>query len=236
MISPDDVTIQYLAGRPYAPSGPEWDAAVRGWRTLRTDDAAVFDRQLTMDAGALEPMISFGTSPGMTAPVSARVPDPARITDPSQRNALAKAIGYMGFVPGQSLLGHPIDVVFIGSCTNGRLADLRDAARILNGHKVNPKVKTVIVPGSRPVMAAARSEGLDEIFLAAGAEWREPGCSMCIAMNGDQLAPGQYCVSTSNRNFEGRQGKGGRTMLASPLTAAASALAGAVADVRMWMK
>jgi 3-isopropylmalate/(R)-2-methylmalate dehydratase large subunit len=236
MISPDDVTIQYLAGRPYAPSGPEWDAAVRGWRKLRTDDAAVFDRQLTMDAGALEPMISFGTSPGMTAPVSARVPDPARITDPSQRNALAKALAYMGFVPGQSLLGHPIDVVFIGSCTNGRLADLRDAARILKGHKVNPKVKTVIVPGSRPVMAAARSEGLDEIFLAAGAEWCEPGCSMCIAMNGDQLAPGQYCVSTSNRNFEGRQGKGGRTMLASPLTAAASALAGAVADVRMWMK
>jgi 3-isopropylmalate/(R)-2-methylmalate dehydratase large subunit len=236
MIAPDDITFQYLADRPYAPSGPEWDAALVGWRKLKTDETAVFDRQVTMDAQTLEPMISFGTTPGMTLPISARVPDPAEITDLSQRNALTKALDYMGFVPGQSLIGHPIDMVFIGSCTNGRLSDLQDAARILKGRKVNPKVRTVIVPGSRPVMAAALSGGLDEIFRAAGAEWREPGCSMCIAMNGDELAAGQYCVSTSNRNFEGRQGKGGRTMLASPMTAAASALAGAVADVRIWMR
>jgi len=236
MIAPDDTAFQYLAGRPFSPAGSGWDAAVAHWSSLRTDETAVFDRQVTVDAGALEPMISYGTTPGMTAPISARVPDPDGIADPSRRSALAKALAYMGFVPGQPLLGQPIDVVFIGSCTNGRLADLRDAARVLKGRRVNPRVKTVIVPGSRPVMAAARDEGLDEIFRAAGAEWREPGCSMCIAMNGDELAPGQYCVSTSNRNFEGRQGKGGRTMLASPLTAAASALAGAVADVRMWLK
>jgi 3-isopropylmalate/(R)-2-methylmalate dehydratase large subunit len=232
MIAPDDTTFQYLFGKPFAPVGAAWDAALGNWKQLSSDDDAAFDTRVSLDASNLAPMISYGTNPGMSLPVSARIPDPADISDPSQRNALAKALAYMGFTPGQALLGQPVDVVFIGSCTNGRLADLRAAARILEGRKVHPKVRTLIVPGSRPVMAEAEAEGLDRIFVAAGAEWREPGCSMCIAMNGDELLPGQYCVSTGNRNFEGRQGKGGRTLLASPLTAAASAIAGAVADAR----
>ncbi|MBZ5495906.1 MAG: 3-isopropylmalate dehydratase large subunit [Acidobacteriia bacterium] len=235
MVAPDDTTFQYLAGRPFAPAGAEWDAALARWRAMRTDDGAVFDKQLELQAASLEPMISYGTNPGMTVSISARVPDPEAIPDLSQRSALTKALHYMGLNPGRPLLGQPVDVVFIGSCTNARISDLRAAARILEGRKVNPRVKTVVVSGSRQVKAAAESEGLDKIFLAAGAEWREPGCSMCIAMNGDELAPGQYCVSTSNRNFEGRQGKGGRTLLASPLTAAASAVAGAIADVRLLM-
>ncbi|MGA2260697.1 MAG: 3-isopropylmalate dehydratase large subunit [Acidobacteriota bacterium] len=232
MIAPDDTTFQYLAGKPFAPAGADWDAALTQWRQLRTDDGAIFDKNFELDARFLEPMISYGTNPGMTAPITARIPDPAAIADPSQRNALAKALSYMGFAPGQPIAGQPVDVVFIGSCTNGRLADLRAAARILEGRRVSPKVKTLVVPGSRQVKAEAEAEGLDKIFLSAGAEWREPGCSLCIAMNGDELAPGQYCVSTSNRNFEGRQGKGGRTLLASPLTAAASAITATIADVR----
>ncbi len=177
-------------------------------------------------------MITFGTNPGMGIPVTARIPDPQQASDPSSRKALTKALDYMGFRPGQPLLGQKIDAVFIGSCTNSRLGDLREAARILKDRRVDPSVRVYVVPGSQAIKAAAEDEGLDRIFVSAGAEWREPGCSMCIAMNGDELAPGQYCVSTSNRNFEGRQGKGGRTLLASPLTAAASALAGVVADVR----
>jgi 3-isopropylmalate/(R)-2-methylmalate dehydratase large subunit len=236
MIAPDDTTFQYLAGKPLAPAGSVWDAAVARWRLLRSDEGATFHRRVEMDAAALEPMISFGTNPGMTIPVSARLPHAQELSDLAQRNAFLKALDYMGFVPGQALLGHPIDVVFIGSCTNGRLEDLRAAARILEGRKVSPRVKTVIVPGSRLVRNAAQAEGLDKIFRAAGAEWREPGCSMCIAMNGDELTAGEYCVSTSNRNFEGRQGRGGRTLLASPLTAAASALAGTVADARRHFK
>jgi 3-isopropylmalate/(R)-2-methylmalate dehydratase large subunit len=232
MIAPDDTTFQYLAGKPFAPAGPDWDAALTNWRELHTDEGAAFDRSFDLRADSLEPMISYGTNPGMTLPVTARIPDPAAVPDPSQRDALVKALSYMGLTPGQPLLGQPVDVVFIGSCTNGRLADLRAAARILEGRKVSPKVRALVVPGSRRVKAEAEAEGLDKIFLSAGAEWRDPGCSMCIAMNGDQLAPGQYAVSTSNRNFEGRQGPGGRTFLASPLTAAASAVAGAVADVR----
>jgi 3-isopropylmalate/(R)-2-methylmalate dehydratase large subunit len=233
MIAPDEVTYQYLAGRPFAPRDAAWDAALASWRNLRTDDGAKFDASITLEAGKLEPMVTYGTNPGMGLPVTGRVPDPDRESDPSRKNALKKALGYMGFEPGQRLLGKKIDTIFIGSCTNARITDLRAAARILKGRKVNPGVRVYVVPGSQQVRAQAESEGLDRIFQEAGVAWREPGCSMCIAMNGDELRPGQYCISTSNRNFEGRQGKGGRTMLASPMTAAASAIAGAVADVRL---
>jgi 3-isopropylmalate/(R)-2-methylmalate dehydratase large subunit len=226
MIAPDDTTFEYLAGKPFAPAGAAWDAALEDWRALHTDEAAVYDSRADLDATSLEPMISYGTNPGMTAAITARIPEPAHDDN------LAKALKYMGFTPGQPLLGHPVDVVFIGSCTNGRLGDLRAAARILKGRKVNPRIRTLVVPGSQQVKNDAEAEGLDKIFTAAGAEWRNPGCSMCLAMNGDEIAPGQYCVSTSNRNFEGRQGKGGRTLLASPETAAACAIAGAIADVR----
>ncbi len=225
LIAPDDTTFQYLAGRPHAPKGAAWDAALARWRRLPTDEGAVYDRSVTIDAAALEPMITYGTNPGMGVPITAPVPHPADA-------GAAKALQYMGLEGGKPLLGHPIDVVFIGSCTNSRISDLRTAAGLLKGRKVNPKVRVMVVPGSQEVKRQAIAEGLHEIFQAAGCEWREPGCSMCIAMNGDQLSPGQYSVSTSNRNFEGRQGKGGRTFLASPLTAAASAIAGAIADVR----
>jgi 3-isopropylmalate/(R)-2-methylmalate dehydratase large subunit len=235
MVAPDDTTFQYLSGRPYAPKGKDWDAALARWRALRTDDGASYDESLELTASNLEPMITYGTNPGMGVPITSRVPDPDGVPDPSRKNSMAKALKYMGLTPGQPLLGQPLDVVFIGSCTNSRLLDLRAAARVLKGRKVHPKLRVLVVPGSQAIKAAAESEGLDTIFLEAGAEWREPGCSMCIAMNGDELQPGQYCISTSNRNFEGRQGKGGRTFLASPLTAAASAIAGAVADVRRLM-
>jgi 3-isopropylmalate/(R)-2-methylmalate dehydratase large subunit len=189
----------------------------------------VYDKTITLDAHKLEPMITFGTNPGMGIPISGRVPDPKGLGDPA---GLRKALDYMGLQSGQSLLGQPINVVFIGSCTNGRIADLRAAAAVLKDRHVAPNVRALIVPGSQAVKRQAEAEGLDQIFRAAGCEWREPGCSMCIGMNGDTIQPGQYSVSTSNRNFEGRQGKGGRTLLASPLTAAASAIAGAVADPR----
>ncbi|MCL4396070.1 MAG: 3-isopropylmalate dehydratase large subunit, partial [Chloroflexi bacterium] len=232
MIAPDEATFEYLAGREFAPKGAAWDAAVERWRGLAGDQGAAYDRTVTLDAHALEPMITFGTNPGMGMPITGRVPDPAAATDPSQKGALDKALGYMALSPGAPLLGHPLDVVFIGSCTNSRLSDLRLAATALKGKKVAEQTRVLVVPGSQAVKRAAEQEGLDQIFQAAGCEWRQPGCSMCIAMNGDELKPGQYCLSTSNRNFEGRQGKGGRTFLASPLTAAASALAGAVADPR----
>jgi 3-isopropylmalate/(R)-2-methylmalate dehydratase large subunit len=232
MIAPDDTTYEYLSGRPNAPAGKAWDEALSHWRTLPGDPGSTFDRLVELDASALEPMITYGTNPGMGIPITGRVPDPAESSDPSQKNALQKALHYMGLQPGQSMLGQKIDTVFIGSCTNSRINDLRDAARVLKGRKVSPSVRVLIVPGSLALKQAAEAEGLHEIFRASGAEWREPGCSMCIAMNGDEISAGQYCVSTSNRNFEGRQGKGGRTLLASPLTAAASAVAGCVADVR----
>jgi 3-isopropylmalate/(R)-2-methylmalate dehydratase large subunit len=235
MVAADDTTFQYLSGRPYVPEGRDWDAALARWRALRTDEGAIYDESIQLTASDLEPMITYGTNPGMGVPITSRVPDPDGIPDPSRKNSLTKALKYMGLTPGQPLLGQPLDVVFIGSCTNSRLLDLRAAARVLKGRKVHPKLRVLVVPGSQAIKAAAESEGLDRIFLEAGAEWREPGCSMCIAMNGDELQPGQYCISTSNRNFEGRQGKGGRTFLASPLTAAASAIAGAVADVRRLM-
>jgi 3-isopropylmalate/(R)-2-methylmalate dehydratase large subunit len=232
MMAPDDTTFEYLAGRLFAPKGAAWDAAVAEWRTLQTEDGAHYDRSLSLDAAAMQPMITFGTNPGMGMQVSEAIPDPDGIKDPSAKAALCKALAYMGLQAGRPLLGLKVDTVFIGSCTNGRITDLREAAAVLKGRKVHYGVRTLIVPGSQAVKEAAETEGLHRIFLEAGAEWREPGCSMCIAMNGDELKPGQYCVSTSNRNFEGRQGKGGRTLLASPLTAAASAVAGAIADVR----
>jgi 3-isopropylmalate/(R)-2-methylmalate dehydratase large subunit len=232
MVAPDDTTFEYLAGRPHAPQGHAWDEALARWRTLPTDEGARYDKTVVLDARTLEPMITYGTNPGMGMPVTGRIPDPADAADPVQRRARQKALAYMGLAPGEPLLGHPVDVVFIGSCTNGRIGDLRQAAGVLRGRHVAPGVRALVVPGSYPVKAQAEAERLDGIFREAGCEWREPGCSMCIAMNGDQLAPGQYAVSTSNRNFEGRQGPGGRTFLASPLTAAAAAVTGVVADVR----
>jgi 3-isopropylmalate/(R)-2-methylmalate dehydratase large subunit len=232
MVAPDETTFQYMSGRQFAPKGAEWDKAVARWKQLPTDDGATYDKSVQMDAGALEPMITFGTSPGMGIPITAAVPDPASIADPMERESVRKALRYMGIEPGKPLTGRPVDVVFIGSCTNGRISDFRAAASVMKGRKVNPKVRVLVVPGSYEVKREAEAEGLDVIFREAGAEWREPGCSMCIAMNGDELKPGQYSVSTSNRNFEGRQGKGGRTFLASPLTAAAAALTGVVTDPR----
>jgi len=232
MIAPDDATFDYLCGRPQAPRGEAWEAAVAAWRRLPTGEGARYDKSMAIDGNTLEPMITYGTNPGMAIPVTAAVPDPAHIGDPDDRSSLRKALEYMALEPGKPLLGHPVDVVFIGSCTNSRLSDLRAAARVLRGRKVSPKVRVLVVPGSQQVKRQAEAEGLADLFREAGCEWRESGCSMCIAMNGDQLEPGQYCVSTSNRNFEGRQGKGGRTMLASPLTAAACALTGVVSDVR----
>jgi 3-isopropylmalate/(R)-2-methylmalate dehydratase large subunit len=232
MIAPDDTTFEYVAGREFAPKGADWDRALAEWRRLPTDEGAQYDAVITLDADALEPMITYGTNPGMGIGVTGRVPDPDRAPDLSTRNALGKALAYMDLQPNQPLLGKPIDVIFIGSCTNSRITDLRIAASLLKGRKVNPRVHVMVVPGSARVKKQAEAEGLDRIFREAGAEWREAGCSMCIAMNGDQLEPGQYAISTSNRNFEGRQGKGGRTFLASPLTAAASAITGVVTDVR----
>ncbi len=226
MIAPDETTFAYLEGRPFAPVGAAWGEAVRTWRGLASDEGAAFDREVALDASALEPMITFGTSPGSAIPIRQPVPDA------HGEPTLERALRYMDLTPGRPLLGHPIDVVFIGSCTNSRLSDLRLAARVLDGRHVAPGVRALVVPGSRQVKQAAEAEGLDRIFREAGAEWREPGCSMCIAMNGDRLEPGQYAVSTSNRNFEGRQGPGGRTFLASPLTAAAAAVRGAIADPR----
>jgi 3-isopropylmalate/(R)-2-methylmalate dehydratase large subunit len=232
LIAPDDVTFQYLYGRPHAPHGADWDAALERWKQLPTDAGATYDRSVTVDANSLEPMITWGVNPGMGAPITQAVPDPSNIADPAERAAVTRALSYMGLEGGKPLLGKPIDVVFIGSCTNGRISDLRAAAGILKGRKVSPNVRTMVVPGSQEVKRQAIAEGLADVFRAAGCEWREPGCSMCIAMNGDMLTPGQYSVSTSNRNFEGRQGPGGRTFLASPLTAAASAITGVVTDVR----
>jgi 3-isopropylmalate/(R)-2-methylmalate dehydratase large subunit len=232
LIAPDDVTYQYVNGRPFAPKGADWDAAVARWRELPSDDGSVYDRELTIDANSLEPMVTFGTNPGMGIPISGAVPDPSSLSDPLERSALAKALTYMDLPAGKPLAGHPVNVVFIGSCTNSRISDLRAAASVMKGRKVNPNVRVMVVPGSMLVKEQAEAEGLDKIFREAGADFREAGCSMCIAMNGDQLQPGEYSVSTSNRNFEGRQGKGGRTFLASPLTAAASALTGVITDVR----
>jgi len=232
MIAPDDTTFEYLNGRPFAPKGAAWEKAVTRWRQLPTDDGATYDRAVTIDADTLQPMITYGTNPGMGVAITEPVPNPSLISDTRERESVEKALRYMGLEGGKPLLGHPVDVVFIGSCTNSRISDLRSAASVLRGRKVSPNVRVMVVPGSQEVKRQAAAEGLPEVFRAAGCDYREPGCSMCIAMNGDQLEPGQYSVSTSNRNFEGRQGKGGRTFLASPLTAAASAVMGVVTDVR----
>jgi 3-isopropylmalate/(R)-2-methylmalate dehydratase large subunit len=221
LIAPDDVTFQYLAGREHAPK--DWERAVQSWRGLVSDEGARFDSSVTLDAAKLEPMITFGTNPGQGVAITQPVP---------ANSANKKALDYMALESGRPLLGKKIDVVFVGSCTNGRISDLRQAARIFEGRKVTKGVRALVVPGSQAVRKQAEAEGLDRIFVAAGAEWRQPGCSMCIAMNGDMLEPGQYAVSTSNRNFEGRQGKGGRTFLASPLTAAAAAVTGEITDPR----
>jgi len=235
LVAPDETTFEYLAGREFAPRDAQWERAMTGWRELTTDEGAVYDQTITMDLSTLEPMITFGTNPGMGMKITGRIPDPDHLPDANDKLALTKALTYMELRPGEKLLGQPVDVVFIGSCTNGRLSDLRDAARVLKGRTVAQGVRVLVVPGSGAVKRQAESEGLDRLFKEAGAEWREAGCSMCIAMNGDQLKPGQYAVSTSNRNFEGRQGKGGRTFLASPLTAAAAAITGQISDVRMVM-
>jgi len=226
MIAPDDTTFAYLKDKPRAPQGAQWDAARARWRGFSTDAGAAFDASVDIDAATLEPMITYGTNPGMVVPISAPIPK-------STGDAVYdKALGYMGFHGGDAMLGKPVNVVFIGSCTNGRLEDLQAAARILKGRKVAPGVHLLIVPGSQQVKREAEAAGLDEIFKTAGADWRESGCSMCLGMNGDTVAAGQYSVSTSNRNFEGRQGVGARTLLASPLTAAASAVRGSITDPR----
>jgi 3-isopropylmalate/(R)-2-methylmalate dehydratase large subunit len=232
MIAPDDTTFNFVAGREFAPKGAAWDAAVARWRALPTDEGATYDRTLTIDVDALEPMITYGTNPGMGMAINGHIPDPAAERDTNKRQSLEKALAYMDLQPNRPILGQKVDVVFVGSCTNSRITDLREAAALIDGRKVADGVRMMVVPGSEDVRRSAEAEGLHEIFMAAGAEWRSAGCSMCIAMNGDQLEPGQVAISTSNRNFEGRQGKGGRTFLASPLTAVASAVNGAVTDPR----
>jgi 3-isopropylmalate/(R)-2-methylmalate dehydratase large subunit len=226
MVAPDEVTFEYLKGRPRAPAGLEWEKAIADWRLLATDEGAVFDREVTLDASMVEPMITWGTHPGMVTSVTGSVPSES--SDP----VFGKALAYMGFAAGQKLSGSPINVVFIGSCTNSRLSDLRAAAGVLKGRHIARGVQMLVVPGSQQIKKQAEAEGLDQVFIAAGAEWRESGCSMCLGMNGDTVGKGLYSVSTSNRNFEGRQGVGARTLLASPLTAAASAVRGAITDPR----
>ena len=232
MVAPDDTTFAYVAGRPYAPQGAAFEAAVARWRQLPSDEGAVFDKAMELDASTLAPMITYGTNPGMGIPIDAPIPTPEQLPDAASRQALDKAMAYMGLEPGKPLLGHKVDMVFIGSCTNSRISDLRQVAAFLKGRKVAEDVRVMVVPGSQQVKRQAEAEGLDAIFLAAGAEWREAGCSACLGMNDDKVPPGKYAVSTSNRNFEGRQGPGARTMLASPLTAAATAITGVVTDPR----
>lgn len=232
MVAPDEFTFSYLADKPFAPKGANWEKALHVWKSLPSDPDASYDATVKLQADTLKPMITFGTNPGMGIAIDESIPDPDAIQNIQERQSLIKALQYMGLTPKQKLLGQKVDVVFIGSCTNGRLSDLFAAAQIMNGRKVAPNTRVLVVPGSQAIKRQAEADGLDKIFIAAGAEWRESGCSMCIAMNGDQIQPGQYAVSTSNRNFEGRQGKGGRTLLASPLTAAAAAVTGTVTDVR----
>lgn len=232
IVAPDETTFAFLKGRRLAPKGALWDAAVAYWHSLASDADARFDKVVTIDLAAIEPQVSWGTSPNQTLPIGATVPDPATIADPTERRETEKAIAYMGLAPGQALLDVAIDHVFIGSCTNGRIEDLRAAAAIARGRKVAQGVKAIVVPGSAATRKQAEAEGLDRVFTEAGFEWRFAGCSMCVAMNDDRLAPGQRCASTSNRNFEGRQGPGGRTHLVSPAMAAAAAVSGHLADVR----
>ena len=230
MIAPDEVTFNYLKDRPHAPQGADWDAAVEHWKSLRTDDGAVFDTVVDIDGSALTPFVTWGTNPGQGVPLGASVPYPDEFAEESARAAAEKALDYMGLTPGTPLREIPIDTVFVGSCTNGRIEDMRAAAEVLKGRTIADSVRMLVVPGSARVREQAESEGLDDIFTAAGAEWRQPGCSMCLGMNPDQLKPGERSASTSNRNFEGRQGKGGRTHLVSPHVAAATAVVGHLAS------
>jgi len=232
MIAPDDVTIAYIADRPYAPRGEQWDAAVAAWSDLRSDPGAHYDRSVTIDAATLEPTVTWGTTPAQSVPVSGQVPDPESFADAAERESAVRALAYMGLEPGTPIADIAVDTVFLGSCTNGRIEDLRAAAAVLDGRRVHEGLRMLVVPGSAQVKAQAETEGLDAIFRNAGAEWRNPGCSMCLGMNPDILQPGERCASTSNRNFEGRQGRGGRTHLVSPVMAAAAAVEGHFVDVR----
>jgi 3-isopropylmalate/(R)-2-methylmalate dehydratase large subunit len=230
MVAPDEITFEYLCGRPFAPKGADWDKAVAYWRTLPSDPEATFDREVHLDAGEIAPMVTWGTSPETAAPITGRVPDPAESRDPDRRATMESALAYMGLTPGTPLSEVAVDRVFIGSCTNSRIEDLRVAASVVKGRKA--VVPAMVVPGSGLVKAQAEAEGLDHIFRSAGIEWRQPGCSMCVGMNGDLVAPGERCASTSNRNFVGRQGQGARTHLVSPAMAAAAAVTGKLTDVR----
>src|SRR3954449_10864239 len=230
LIAPDETTFEYLRGRPHAPQGADWDAALAHWRTLRTDDDAVFDAEVVLDAARIEPVVTWGTNPGQGLPLSAQVPDPAEIADESARTAAERALAYMALQPGTPLRDIAVDTVFIGSCTNGRIQDLRATAFVVQGRRKADGVRVLVVPGSAKVRVQAEAEGLDKVFVDFGAEWRNAGCSMCLGMNPDQLAPGERSASTSNRNFEGRQGKGGRTHLVSPLVAAATAIRGTLSS------
>ena len=232
MIGPDETTFAFLESRPRAPKGEAWTRAVGAWSRLRSDPGALYDRTVVVDAASLGPQVTWGTSPGMTAEITERVPDPADAPSEAERQSYRRALEYMDLTPGTPLEGLPVDRVFLGSCTNGRIADLREAASVVRGRRVAKRVRAMVVPGSRRVKAAAEAEGLDRVFIEAGFEWRNPGCSMCLGMNEDILAPGERCASTSNRNFEGRQGRGGRTHLMSPAMAAAAAIEGCLVDVR----
>ncbi|CAM4012900.1 3-isopropylmalate dehydratase large subunit [Alkalicoccus chagannorensis] len=235
LFAPDDVTFDYVQGKKYAPSGQAWEDAVQEWRTLYTDDDAVFDQEISLNVSELEPQVSWGTNPGMTTGISGHVPKEEEV-EAADRNSFHKALEYMELKPGHRLQGTPVDVVFIGSCTNARIEDLRKAAAVVKGKKTDSRVHAMVVPGSMQVKKQAEEEGLDDIFLQSGFEWRNAGCSMCLGMNPDALKPGQRCASTSNRNFEGRQGSGGRTHLMSPEMAAAAALTGEITDVRRMLK
>jgi len=232
MIAPDETTFEFVKGRPYAPKGEAWERAVAYWKTLVTDEDAVFDRELFLDANQLQPMVTYGTNPGQGVPVTGRIPLPEELEDPAERRSLLAAMEYMGLKPGQPMEGQPIDIVFIGSCTNGRIEDLRAAAEIVKGKRVSSSIEAIVVPGSKEVKRQAEAEGLDRIFMEAGFEWRGAGCSMCLAMNDDKAGAGKYVASTSNRNFQGRQGPGARSLLMSPIMAAAAAVNGRVVDVR----
>ena len=234
MIAPDDKTFAYIKGKPFSPAGDDWNTAVTEWRRLPTDAGAAYDTLIELDAAKIAPHVSWGTSPGMVVPITSAVPSPDDYADPSDRRAAERALEYMGLTANVSLLDVPLDTVFIGSCTNGRIEDLRAAAAILKGRTVSPGLRALVVPGSAQVKVQAEAEGLDVIFKDAGFDWREAGCSMCLGMNPDILQPGERCASTSNRNFEGRQGKGGRTHLVSPQMAAAAAIAGHLVDIREW--
>jgi 3-isopropylmalate/(R)-2-methylmalate dehydratase large subunit len=236
LIAPDEKTFEYIKGRPKAPKGAAWDQAVAYWKTLFTDEGAHFDKEIRLDAANLPPIVTWGSSPEDVVSVTGVVPDPDEIADENRRASKRRALEYMGLKAGTKITDIPVDRVFIGSCTNGRIEDLRAAAAVIGGRKVSDSVNAMVVPGSGLVKAQAEAEGLDKIFIEAGFEWREPGCSMCLAMNADKLAPGERCASTSNRNFEGRQGFKGRTHLVSPAMAAAAAIAGHFVDIREWPK